>query len=379
MNENQDKGTAISVYGQEGLDDFPVLKAFQQYIDAEQSKARKRMVVLCVFFGFLMTVVIGVFVMMLRDKDATNQSLNDRLVEYVMKERERDATAKLEAQRPKDDPALRAMAESIASLQRQMSDQQVRLADQQAKFTDQQNKLAEQQRGMVERQEKAAAAATAAAKQAAEAAQAARTQDKGPSKEQLALQRQIDEDTAKLVKVRAILKAEREKLEAEKQRLHQEEVERQRRKLYPEYYANKDKTLDKDKDVDRDKDLDEDVGKAPKPQAKADKPISYFSAYKDDKDVKPDNDDLDDIDEVVAPVVESQRKEEAPKAKPQPPAAKPKPAAKPQVEPAAKPPVKPAAKPAANPIEKPKAEPSDHIKVPVEINGAGSDWLIPTA
>lgn len=366
MNENQDRGTAISVYGQEGLDDFPVLKAFQQYIDAEQSKARKRMVVLCVFFGFLMTVVIGVFVMMLRDKDATNQSLNDRLVEYVMKERERDATAKLEAQRPKDDPALKAMAESIASLQRQMSDQQVRLADQQAKFTDQQNKLAEQQRGMVERQEKAAAAATAAAKQAAEAAKAAQTQDKGPSKEQLAMQRQIDEDTAKLMKVRAILKAEREKLEAEKERLHQEEVERQRRKLYPEYYAKKDKGKDTDKDVD-DKDVDDteaDITPQPKkPQTKADKPISYFSAYKDDKDVKPD---IDDIDEVVAPVVESQRKVEA------------KPAAKQPVKPAARPVAQPAARPAANPIEKPKAEPSDHIKVPVEINGAGSDWLIPT-
>ena len=36
---------AVSVYGQtDGLDDFPVLKAFQQYIDSEQAKARKRMV-----------------------------------------------------------------------------------------------------------------------------------------------------------------------------------------------------------------------------------------------------------------------------------------------------------------------------------------------
>ena len=58
MNENPADSNAISIYGQEGLDDFPVLKAFQQYIDAEQSKSRKRMIMLCVFFGFLMAVMI---------------------------------------------------------------------------------------------------------------------------------------------------------------------------------------------------------------------------------------------------------------------------------------------------------------------------------
>ena len=34
---------AVSVYSQDAMDDFPVLKAFQQYIDAEQAKARKRL------------------------------------------------------------------------------------------------------------------------------------------------------------------------------------------------------------------------------------------------------------------------------------------------------------------------------------------------
>ena len=49
MNENPAANNAISIYGQEGLDDFPVLKAFQQYIDAEQSKSRKRMIMLCIY------------------------------------------------------------------------------------------------------------------------------------------------------------------------------------------------------------------------------------------------------------------------------------------------------------------------------------------
>ena len=51
MSENQINQNAVSVYGQEGLDDFPVLKAFQQYIDAEQIKSRKRMVMLSIFFA----------------------------------------------------------------------------------------------------------------------------------------------------------------------------------------------------------------------------------------------------------------------------------------------------------------------------------------
>ena len=100
MNENRNDTNAVSIYGQEGLDDFPVLKAFQQYIDAEQSKARKRMIMLCLFFGFLMTIVIVVFMIMLREADernqlllrdatAQNQALNDKLVEFAMKERER--------------------------------------------------------------------------------------------------------------------------------------------------------------------------------------------------------------------------------------------------------------------------------------------------
>ena len=51
---------AVSLYGQtDAMDDFPVLKAFQQYIDSEQAKARKRMLMLCIFFGILMTVVIS--------------------------------------------------------------------------------------------------------------------------------------------------------------------------------------------------------------------------------------------------------------------------------------------------------------------------------
>ena len=78
MNENQINRNAVSVYGQEGLEDFPVLKAFQQYIDAEQNKARKRLVVLCAFFGFLMTAMIIVFLFILKDVSSNNKAQNER-------------------------------------------------------------------------------------------------------------------------------------------------------------------------------------------------------------------------------------------------------------------------------------------------------------
>ena len=71
---------AVRLYGQsDAMDDFPVLKAFQQYIDAEQAKARKRMLILCVFFGALLPAVIAVFLVLLLNGSARNQSVNDRL------------------------------------------------------------------------------------------------------------------------------------------------------------------------------------------------------------------------------------------------------------------------------------------------------------
>jgi murein DD-endopeptidase MepM/ murein hydrolase activator NlpD len=313
MNENRNDTNAVSIYGQEGLEDFPVLKAFQQYIDAEQSKSRKRMIMLCVFFGFLMTIMIVVFLFMLRDVSARNQSLNDKLVEYVMKDRDRQPVVvqpTVSAQNnTANDAAIKAMTDTLAALQKQMADQQAKMMEQQVKFEESRAKMAEERI-------KAATAQKAA----------------GPSREQLAIQRQIDEDTAKLVKARALLKAEKEKIEAEKERLRREEVERQRRRLYPEYYEKK---ASEEKAV---------TEKKQEPQAK---PLSYFDAYDDDFD---DDDDLDEI--ITTP-------------------------AKPKGKPAAKPQPKPAApKPTAS-VEA-KSATGDRYVVPVEINGANSDWLIPT-
>ena len=43
------------------MNDFPVLKAFQEYIEAEQARARKRTLGLSIFFIVLLVVVVVTF------------------------------------------------------------------------------------------------------------------------------------------------------------------------------------------------------------------------------------------------------------------------------------------------------------------------------
>lgn len=54
---------SVTLYGnQDAMDDFPVLKAFQQYVDSEQAKAHKRLMTVCAFFTILIFFIIGVFI-----------------------------------------------------------------------------------------------------------------------------------------------------------------------------------------------------------------------------------------------------------------------------------------------------------------------------
>lgn len=347
MSDNQSNTNAVSIYGQEGLDDFPVLKAFQQYIDAEQNKARKRMIMLCVFFGFLMTVMITVFLFVLKDVSGKNQSLNDRLIEYVMKSNDRhNVIVQQPAPAPANDAALKAMTDTLVALQKQMSEQQ----------------------------EKAVAARLAAAQAAAQAEAPAE-----PTKAQAALQRKIDSEAQRLEKETARLKAEKEKLAAEKEKLRQQEIELHRRRLYPEYYeklegGSADPATPRARQQPR----------APQPEnpsataKKSSGAIRYFDAYADDEDASKKLND-DDIDALL---------DSLPSAETEPPArVKPlvrHPAEKPRAE---KPAEKPVEKTAEKPAENSKADAApkspttplaaDHFNVPLEINGETSDWLIP--
>lgn len=193
---------AVRLYEQsDAMDDFPVLKAFQQYIDAEQAKARKRMLMLCVFFGALMIVVIAVFLLLLLNVSSRNQTLNDRLVEYAMKERERMAS-----------PIV------VQPPQQQQQDNSI-LLSLTAKLEDMQKRLDESRQK---------------AEEARRQAEIEAAKPKGPTPEELEIKR-----------LNALLAAEKEKqaaekarqaAEKEKERQHQLEIEAYRRKHYPEFY-----------------------------------------------------------------------------------------------------------------------------------------------
>lgn len=206
------ENTAVSVYAAgNAMDDFPVLKAFQQYIDAEQAKAQKRMTTICFFFALILLVVIGVFVALLMAGAQRNNALNDQLLQVMLNANKERSAVVVQPPAPQNDAAIKALSESMSALQQQ-------LADQQAKILEQQQKLVEEKT------------------REAEKAKAAAAVPPQPTKEQLAMEQKLKEDAEKIRRVTAALKAEREKLAKEKELLKQKEIELQRRKLYPELY-----------------------------------------------------------------------------------------------------------------------------------------------
>lgn len=206
--------TAISVYQQDNaMDDFPVLKAFQQYIDAEQIKSRKRMVSLCVFFGVLMTIIVAVFMFMLHSISTRNQQLNDRLVEYAMRDRQPAVMPQAPAPQVSDanEAAMRAMTDTLVALQKQIAEQQ-------------------------QRPQQVFAAPVVQAPASPAPVVSALPE---PTPEEVAIEQRTRAAEEKLRKARALLDAEKRKLAEERERLRQEEVERHRRRLYPEFYSEK--------------------------------------------------------------------------------------------------------------------------------------------
>ena len=188
---------AVSVYGQSdgAYEDFPVLKAFQQYIDSEQAKARKRMLLLCAFFGGLMFVVISVFVVLLISASSRNQMLNDRLVEYAMKDRYQRTEQPPIAAVDRSQPSAQQDATAILALTAKLEEMQKQLAE---------NKVS------------------------AEKAAAEPAKPKGPTPEEL-----------EIARLKALLATEREKMAVEREKQRQAELEEYRRKHYPELYEKK--------------------------------------------------------------------------------------------------------------------------------------------
>lgn len=189
-NNIEEPSTAVSLYGEtnDAMDDFPILKAFQEYVDKEHAKARQRMTALAIIFLSILLLVAGGLSAVILSLSSRNQALNDRLVDFAMKERHSEQPIPQPSQ---ENAALVAMVESLKT--------------------------------MIQEQK-----TTAAANQ------------EGPTPEQLEMERKLKAQQERIDKTAALLKAQEESIAAQKAKLREQELEAYRRKNYPEYYERLD-------------------------------------------------------------------------------------------------------------------------------------------
>ena len=196
---------AVSIFGQAGTsDEFPVLKAFQQYIDAEQAKARKRMLGLSVFFIVLLVLVVGMFTIILTMMLQRNQEQADRLMQRNQEQADRLLELALrERQTPQAPVAPVVVNQGHQDTLKPVLEQLANLAS------------AIKEKNQPPQQVAPQPVAT-------------------PTDAQAEIQRKLDAELQKLAEARAKLKADQEQA-------RKDEIERQRRRLYPEYYAAQDR------------------------------------------------------------------------------------------------------------------------------------------
>ena len=214
--------TAVRVYEHaDTATEFPVLKAFQEYLEAEQAKAHKRMLSLSIFFIVLLVIVVLTFTIITSSVINRNQTLSDRLMDIALRERTGTPSQAPAPIVNVQQPAVPAdNGKSVKPIMDKLEQLQAELA---------------KARAEAEAQKKSAAEARAQVPFAAAATARPPEAEKNAAAAEKAL-RQLDE----IRKQQAAIKAAREQLKAEQEALRKEQVEQQRRRLYPEYYAQED-------------------------------------------------------------------------------------------------------------------------------------------
>lgn len=313
---------AVSVYGSDStMDEFPILKAFQEYINAEQAKARKRITALAVFFGVLLIAILAIFMTLLVKSYNDNQHLNDRLVDFMQKERERSDKEHSERERAAAEAAARPSRDSAAviELTKKIETLQEKIYNTQRKADEAERALVEKEKLMAEKDKQAAEALKKAIEDA---------KPKGPTPEE-----------QEIARLKSLLAAEKRKQAAavEKERRRQAELEEYRRKHYPQHYQRQTTPSRPSRTLT--------IGNLD---------TSALPRYDEDYDDLPDEDTAisyyDDEDE--APATPAKKKSVSP--------SKPKPAAKAPAKTA------------------PKAEPEEKFSIPVEVKKSDiSVWDIP--
>ena len=320
--ENDIPQNAVSVYGSDStMDEFPILKAFQEYINAEQAKARKRITALAVFFGVLLIAILAIFMTLLVKSYNDNHHLNYRLVDFMQKERERSDKEHSERERAAAEAAARPSRDSAAviELTKKIETLQEKIYNTQRKADEAERALVEKEKLMAEKDKQAAEALKKAIEDA---------KPKGPTPEE-----------QEIARLKSLLAAEKRKQAAavEKERRRQAELEEYRRKHYPQHYQRQTTPSRPSRTLT--------IGNLD---------TSALPRYDEDYDDLPDEDTAisyyDDEDE--APATPAKKKSVSP--------SKPKPAAKAPAKTA------------------PKAEPEEKFSIPVEVKKSDiSVWDIP--
>lgn len=220
--ETSSATNAVSLFGQSGgVNDFPVLKAFQEYIDAEQAKARKRMLGLSVFFILLLIVVVITFTLVITSVIARNQQLSDRLLDIAL----RDKTSAQPVVNVQS-PAPTVESAELVRLREELRREKEEIKAEQAKRDEVRfNKLLD---AISKPQQQPVAAPTPV------------VVTTSPS----SVLQPAAAEAAELARLREELRREKEERQAEQAKAKEEkrkaEIEAHRRRLYPEYYAQED-------------------------------------------------------------------------------------------------------------------------------------------
>ena len=227
---------AVSLFGQSGgMNDFPVLKAFQEYIDAEQAKARKRMFGLSIFFIVLLVVVVVTFTIVVMFVINRNQNLSDRLLDIALREKN-PAQPVVNVQQPIPTSIVQPVLQHTTG-----SPELVRLQDALQRQKDELQREKEARQADLAKRDKekieTLTAALAKAQQPVAPAPVVVTTSPTPVVQPTA-------ESAELIRLRDELRREKEarKAEKDKQEKERQEAEKQAflRRRYPDYYEKED-------------------------------------------------------------------------------------------------------------------------------------------
>lgn len=108
---------------QSGGDAFRVLKAFQDYLESERQRARRRMTILGCVFAAVIVVVVGAFMAIWFATMRNMQATNAQLLQAALSSRERETPQPVVAPQPQPSAAdtAKAVAEAIATAQAEQS------------------------------------------------------------------------------------------------------------------------------------------------------------------------------------------------------------------------------------------------------------------